>query len=73
MPLVTGSRPAATELVGIVLSKLPTPLANGLVRDDNAPFKQEFLDVAVRETEAVVEPDGMADNLAGKAVTVCRD
>jgi hypothetical protein len=48
IPFVTGSRPAATEFVGVVLTELATPFADGLVGHDNTPFKQQFLDVAVR-------------------------
>jgi hypothetical protein len=68
MPLVPGARPAATELVGIALPELSTPLSDGLVRHDNTAFKQEFLDVTVREAKAVVEPDRVADDLAREAV-----
>jgi hypothetical protein len=33
--------------VGIVLSELLTPSANGLVRDRDAAFEQQFLHLAV--------------------------
>jgi hypothetical protein len=32
--------------MGIVLSKLPSPLTNGVVGDGNTTFEQEFLHVA---------------------------
>jgi hypothetical protein len=59
-------------LVGVVLPRLTTPLADGLVGHDNAPFEQQFLDVTVREAEAVVEPDRVADELTWEAVTFVR-
>ena len=36
--------------------------------DVDTAFEQQFLHVAVAQGEAIVEPDAMADNLAGKAV-----
>jgi hypothetical protein len=40
MPLVSGSGTATTQLIGIVLAKLPTPLANGFIRNDDSAFQQ---------------------------------
>jgi len=34
----------------------------------DAAFEQELFHVAVAESEAIVEPDPMADDFAGKAV-----
>jgi hypothetical protein len=56
----------------VVLPKLTTPLADGLAGHDNAAFEQEFLDVTVRETEAVAEPDRVTDDLTWEAVTFVR-
>jgi hypothetical protein len=67
MLFITGARPTATELVGVVLPELSTPLANGLIGHLNAALKQQFLDATVTETEAVIEPDGVADDLTRKA------
>jgi hypothetical protein len=68
MPFIPGARPSALQLIGVVLPKLQTPLADGLVRHIDAALKQELLHVAVALREAIVEPDPMADDLAGKAV-----
>jgi len=40
VPLITGPRPSATQLISILLAKLATPLANGLIGHDHAAFKQ---------------------------------
>ena len=40
LPLVTRPRTAATQLVGILLSKLAAPLTNRLIRHDHSPFQQ---------------------------------
>ena len=73
MPLVARPWTAAAQLIGIVLSELAAPLADRFVGHVDAALEQEFLHVAVAQSEPVVEPDPVADNLAGKAVTVCRD
>jgi hypothetical protein len=45
-----------------------------LTRFVDAAFEQELLYVAVAQREAIIEPDSMADDLAGKAVVLiaCR-
>ena len=57
-----------TQLIGIVLPELATPLADGFIGDVDAAFEQELLHVAVAQGETIVEPDAVADDLAGKAV-----
>ena len=36
--------------------------------DVDTAFEQQFLHVAVAQGEAIIEPDAMADDFAGKAV-----
>jgi hypothetical protein len=38
------------------------------MRDVDPAFEQQLLHVTVTQREAIVEPDPMTDNLAGKAV-----
>jgi hypothetical protein len=45
-----------------------TPLADRLVRHIDTAFKQQLLHIAIAQGEVIVEPDPMADDLAGKAV-----
>jgi hypothetical protein len=68
MPLVPWLGAAMLQLIGVVLPKLETPLADGFMGDIDTAFAQQFLHVAVAQGEAIIEPDAMADNLAGKAV-----
>ena len=70
VPLVARSRSAATQPIGVVLPKLPTPLTDGLMGHGDATLEQEFLHVAVAEGEPIVEPDPMADDLPRKAVVL---
>src|SRR5262249_41957060 len=68
MPLVPWLGASTLQLIGIVLPKLETPLADGLVGHVDTALEQEFFHIAIAQGEAVVEPDPMADDFAGKAV-----
>jgi hypothetical protein len=67
-PFVTRLGPTTSESVGIVLSELLTPSANGFMRDDHAAFEQKLLNVAVAQIKPIIEPDPMANDFAGEAV-----
>src|SRR5215813_10279911 len=68
VPLVPGLGASMLQLIGIVLPKLQTPLADGLMGHGDAALKQDLLHVAVAQREAIIEPDAMADDLAGEAM-----
>src|SRR5919202_2026693 len=68
VPLVPWLGAAMLQLIGVVLPKFQTPLADGLMRDVDAALAQEFLHVAVAQREAIIQPDAMADDLPGEAV-----
>src|SRR5262249_40310386 len=68
VPFVPGLRPSAPEPIRVILPKLATPLADSFVGHGDAAFKQQLLHVAVAESEAIVEPDPVTDDCAGKAV-----
>jgi hypothetical protein len=70
VPLVPWLGASTLQLIRVVLPKLPTPLADGLVGHINAALEQELLHVAVASREARVQPDAVADDLAGKAVVL---
>ena len=58
------------ERIRIGLAELAAPLPNRLIRHDDAPGEEEFLHVAVAETEPELEPDAMADDLGREAVVL---
>src|SRR4029450_9840272 len=68
VPFVTWLGASTLQLIGVVLPKFQTPLANGLVGHVDAALKQDLLHVAVAQREAIIQPDAMADDLAGEAV-----
>ena len=70
VPFVPGLRATATQAVGIILPKLPTPLTDSFMGHGDATLAQEFLHVAVAQGEAIVKPDAMTDNFTGKAVVL---
>jgi hypothetical protein len=63
--LITGTWTPASQLIGLLLAELPTPLADRFVRHDDPPRTQELCHVAMAQAEAQVEPDLVVDNLPG--------
>jgi hypothetical protein len=68
MPLVARTGPSAPQLVGILLSKLATPLPDGFVGDGDTPFEQEFLHVTGIQAKATGELYGMTNDFGRKAM-----
>jgi hypothetical protein len=63
----TLSPPEPTRIFGI---ELPTPLLDGFVGNQDLSLCQEIFDITEAQAEAVIEPDGVADDLRGKSVSV---
>src|SRR5215467_11748607 len=70
MPFIARARPASLQLIGIILPKLATPLADGLMGHVDAALEQECLHVAVAQREAIIEPDAMANDFPREAVVL---
>ena len=70
MPFIPRPRATATQAIGIILSKFPTPLTDGFMGHRDAALEQTFFHIAVAQGEAVVKPDTMADDLTGKTVVL---
>jgi hypothetical protein len=68
VPLVTRLGASTLPLLGVVLPKLQTPLADGFIGDIDTACKEERLHVAIAERKARREPDSMPDDLTGTAV-----
>src|SRR5262245_9581575 len=54
-------------------SEFQHPTPDGFVRDVEAPLGEEFLDVAIAQREAQVDPDRMLDDRWRKAVAAVGD
>jgi len=72
VPLVSRLWPAAAKVVGEAPAEFLAPTSNGLKGDDNTTFSQEQLNIPQAEVEHMIQPDSMADDLGGKAMTVVR-
>src|SRR4051812_45226975 len=68
MPLVARTGQTPPDLVGEGLAELAGPLPHGLVAHLDATRGQHLFDHAQAQGKAEVEPDGVADDLAWKAV-----
>src|SRR5829696_9270646 len=68
MPFVSHTGQPAPDLVGEALAELARPLAHGLMAHDDAAGRQHLFDHAQAQGKAEVQPHGVADDLAWKAV-----
>jgi hypothetical protein len=59
---------ATTKFDGVC--KLPTPLTDSFMGYGDATLEQQFFHITVAQGEAIIEPDAMADDLAGEAVVL---
>src|SRR4249920_3768723 len=72
VPLVSRPWSAASQAARECLAELLAPLTNGLIRDNDATFSQQQLNIPQAEAEHVIQPDRVADDLGRKAVAVVR-
>src|SRR5215510_6972629 len=67
VPLVAGLWPPPLQRIGEDPAEAQAPLADALVADDDPTRRQDQLNITQAQTEAVIEPDGMLDDLAREA------
>lgn len=72
VPLVTGPRTTAAQAVGKALAKLLAPASNSLIGDNDATIGQHEFNISKAETEPVVQPDSMTDDLGRKPMAIVR-
>jgi len=63
IPDVAQSSPLSSQRAGIVGAKLVAPSPNRLIGDDDTSLGEQVFDVAKAESEPMVEPDGVANDL----------
>jgi hypothetical protein len=68
MLMVSGPGPTTLQLIGVLLIKLATPLADRFVGHHDSAFEQQLLDSTVAQAQATREPDGMTDDLEWTSV-----
>ena len=69
VPSVAQAVLATLERAGVLGIELQTPQSDGLVGGHDLPLCQAIFDISQAQTEAVVEPNGMADSLRWESVS----
>ena len=69
MPGVAHPVSPASQAPRILAPERQTPLADRLIRDGDTAFREEILDLSETQANAVVDPDGVTDDVSGKAVS----
>ena len=54
-------------------TEFPAPLPDGLIGDDYPTLSEQILDITKAQSESVIEPNGLADDLRRVAVAPIRD
>ena len=70
MPPHVRPRPSSSQLAGNDGAELQSPTADRLVGHVDTTFGEHVLDVAVAQSKAEIEPDGLLNNYARIAVAV---
>jgi hypothetical protein len=70
VPLVAGPGAPPAKLIGIGLAKLPTPIAHGLVGQQDATFRHQLFDIPVAQAKAKIQPHAAADDLCWEAMAL---
>ena len=70
IPNITEFSLTLSKCPTVLLREFDTPTTNGLVRCLIPADRQHFFNITKAESEPMIEPNGMTDNLRWKAVTV---
>ena len=68
MPHVAKSTLVTFEFPSVLGSELPAPLPDGLVGDEDAPLREELLDISEAQGEPMVQPDAVTDDFTREPV-----
>ena len=68
VPDVTEPTLSPPQSAGVLGSKLPAPGSNGFVRYGDATLREKVFDIAKAQSEPMVQPNRVADDLGWKAV-----
>ena len=70
VPSVTQAALSSLECPGVLGAELLTPLSDGLVGDYDPALCQKVFNISEAQAESVIEPDGMADDIRRKSVSL---
>jgi hypothetical protein len=68
IPGITEASLFLLKASGIVGSELPAPAPNGFVRNRDSAFDQKIFHITEAQTEAMLDPYGIADDFRQEAV-----
>ena len=68
IPGVAHAAPAVAQAPREVESECQTPLPNRLIRDGDAALGEKIFAISETQAETVIQPDGVTDDVRGKAV-----
>ncbi len=70
VPRIAQTTLSTPQLPSIVRTEFPTPLPNRLVGNYDSALCQKIFDVSEAQAEAVIKPDGVADDLRREPVSM---
>jgi hypothetical protein len=70
VPDVSLATMPTSEVPSVPDSELLTPLPDRFVGDDDSPLCQELLNISEAQTESMIQPDPVTDDLGRKPVSV---
>ena len=73
VPPIIRPRAPADETRGDLGLEFQRPATDAFITDVNAALRQQLLDIAITDREAVIEPDSVSDNVRRKLMAGIRD
>ena len=70
IPGVTEAALFPLKTSGIVGSEFPAPLPDSFIRNNDSAFGQKIFNITEAQTEAMIDPYGVADNLRRETMSV---
>ncbi len=70
IPGITEASLFLLKTSGIVGSEFPAPLSDGFVRNNDSAFGQKIFNITEAQTEAMIDPYGIADDFRRETVSV---
>jgi hypothetical protein len=70
VPDVAQATLSVPEYTGVFGTELSEPLSNGLVGDYDPALCQQILNISEAQAKSMIEPNGMADDIRWKSMSV---
>ena len=70
VPRIAQTTSSTPQLPSVVRTEFPTPLPNRLVGDNDPALGRKIFDITEAQAEPMIEPDGVADDLRRKSMSM---